>query len=91
MGNNSATRDSGRAMVASRIAGHPISPPVSLVYAASTTDGVYEAATHLASGRFISYGAWKWAELHMNTGEPVYRYLYARPRPAYLGVPCPRD
>jgi para-nitrobenzyl esterase len=57
-------------------------------YAASTTDEVYEAATHLASARFISYGTWKWAELQMKTGgKPVYRYLYARPRPAYLGMP----
>jgi para-nitrobenzyl esterase len=57
-------------------------------YTASTTDEVYEAATHLASARFISYGTWKWAELQMKTGgKPVYRYLYARPRPAYLGMP----
>jgi para-nitrobenzyl esterase len=57
-------------------------------YAASTTDEVYEAATHLASARFISYGTWKWAELQMKTGgKPVYRYLYAHPRPAYLGMP----
>jgi len=57
-------------------------------YTASTTDEVFEAATHLASARFISYGTWKWAELQMKTGgKPVYRYLYARPRPAYLGMP----
>jgi para-nitrobenzyl esterase len=57
-------------------------------YAANTTDEVYEAAAHLASARFISYGTWKWAELQMKTGgKPVYRYLYARPRPAYLGMP----
>ena len=57
-------------------------------YAASTTNEVYEAAAHLASARFISYGTWKWAELQMMTGgKPVYRYLYARPRPAYLGMP----
>src|SRR5580658_1015435 len=57
-------------------------------YAAGTTDEVYEAAAHLASARFISYGTWKWAELQMKTGgKPVYRYLYARPRPAYLGMP----
>jgi para-nitrobenzyl esterase len=62
--------------------------PVLKAYAASTTDEVYEAATHLASARFISYGTWKWAELQMKTGgKPVYRYLYARPRPAYLGIP----
>jgi para-nitrobenzyl esterase len=62
--------------------------PVLKAYAATTTDEVYEAATHLASARFISYGTWKWAELQMKTGgKPVYRYLYARPRPAYLGMP----
>ncbi len=62
--------------------------PVLNAYAASTTDEVYEAATHLASARFISYGTWKWAELQMKTGgKPVYRYLYAHPRPAYLGMP----
>ncbi len=57
-------------------------------YAASTPDEVYEAAMHLASARFISYGTWKWAELQLKTGgKPVYRYLYARPRPPYLGMP----
>ena len=57
-------------------------------YTATTADQVYEAADHLASARFISYGTWKWAELQMKTGgKPVYRYLYARPRPAYLGMP----
>ena len=57
-------------------------------YAATTTDEVYEAATHLASARFISHSTWKWTELQMkNGGKPVYRYLYARPRPAYMGMP----
>ncbi len=62
--------------------------PVLKVYAAATTDEVFEAAAHLASARFISYGTWKWTELHMETGgKPVYRYLYAKVRPAYLGMP----
>ena len=57
-------------------------------YTATTTDEVYEAATHLASARFISHSTWKWTELQMKTGgKPVYRYLYARPRPSYLGMP----
>jgi para-nitrobenzyl esterase len=57
-------------------------------YAATTMDEVYEAATHLASARFISHSTWKWSELQMKTGgKPVFRYLYARPRPAYLGMP----
>jgi len=62
--------------------------PVLKEYAATTTDEVFEAATHLASARFISYGTWKWTELHMQTsGKPVYRFLYAKVRPAYLGMP----
>ncbi len=57
-------------------------------YAATTTDDVYEAAAHLASARFVGFSTWKWTELQMQTGgKPVYRYLYARPRPAYLGIP----
>jgi para-nitrobenzyl esterase len=57
-------------------------------YAAATPDEVYEAAMHLASARFVAFSTWKWAELHLKTGsKPVYRYLYARPRPAYLGIP----
>src|SRR5207237_3771899 len=57
-------------------------------YAAPTTDEVYEAAAHLASARFVGFSTWKWTELQMKTGgKPVYRYLYARPRPAYLGIP----
>jgi para-nitrobenzyl esterase len=62
--------------------------PVLKAYAATTKEEVYEAAMHLASARFISYGTWKWTELHMQTsGKPVYRYLYAKARPAYLGMP----
>jgi para-nitrobenzyl esterase len=57
-------------------------------YAATTTDELYEAAAHLASARFVAFSTWKWTELQMKTGgKPVYRYLYARPRPAYLGMP----
>ena len=62
--------------------------PVLKAYTATNTAEVYEAADHLASARFISYGTWKWADLHGKTsGKPVYRYLYARPRPTYLGIP----
>jgi len=62
--------------------------PVLKAYAATTADEVFEAAMHLASARFISYGTWKWTELHMQTsGKPVYRYLYAKVRPPYLGMP----
>jgi para-nitrobenzyl esterase len=52
------------------------------VYSASTPDEVRQAATDLASDRFIAYSTWKWADLHGKTsGKRAYRYLYARPRP----------
>jgi para-nitrobenzyl esterase len=51
-------------------------------YPATTEQEVLQAATDLASDRFIGFSTWKWAELHGKTGgKPVYRYLYARPRP----------
>ncbi|GAB3638516.1 carboxylesterase family protein [Hymenobacter arcticus] len=53
------------------------------LYPAATDAQVEQAATDLASDRFIAYGTWKWADMHGQTGDqPVYRYLYARPRPA---------
>jgi para-nitrobenzyl esterase len=52
-------------------------------YSASTRDEVEQAATDLAGDRFIAYSTWKWIDLHLKTsGARVYRYLYARPRPA---------
>jgi len=52
-------------------------------FPAATDAEVEQAATNLASDRFIAYSTWKWAELQQQTGgQPVYRYLYARPRPA---------
>ncbi len=52
------------------------------VYGGTTGDEVRQAATDLASDRFIGYSTWKWADLHGRTGgKPVYRYLYAKPRP----------
>ena len=57
-------------------------------YSAATADEVREAATHLASARFVGFSTWKWSELHLEkSGKPVYRYLYARPRPAFQGPP----
>ncbi|AMJ67383.1 carboxylesterase/lipase family protein [Hymenobacter sp. PAMC 26628] len=50
------------------------------LYPAATAE---QSATDLASDRFIAYSTWKWADLQTQTGgRPVYRYLYARPRPA---------
>ncbi|MCP9198916.1 carboxylesterase family protein [Gramella sp. GC03-9] len=53
------------------------------LYPVQTEAKVKEAATNLASDRFISYSTWKWAELHSTNSEnPVYRYLFSRIRPA---------
>src|SRR5262245_20876663 len=51
-------------------------------YAASNDEEAIQAATDLASDRFIAYSTWKWIDLCTKTSDkPVYRYLYARQRP----------
>ncbi len=51
-------------------------------YAAATDDDVLQAATDLASDRFIAFSTWKWIDLCAQTGgKPVYRYYYSHPRP----------
>lgn len=53
------------------------------VYNASTDDEAEETATALASDRFIGFSTWRWSDVQSKTGgKPVFRYLYARPRPA---------
>jgi para-nitrobenzyl esterase len=52
------------------------------LYNASNDEGVEQVATDLASDRFIGFSTWKWSDVQSKTGKkPVYRYLYARPRP----------
>ncbi|SRR5579871_2504775 len=51
-------------------------------YAASSNAEAEQAATDLASDRFIAFSTWKWVDLAGKTGgKPVYRYYYSRPRP----------
>jgi len=58
------------------------------VYAPKNDEEVMQAATDLASARFIAHSTWTWTELQMRTGgHPVYRYFYARARLPYLGMP----
>ena len=53
------------------------------VYEPATDAGVAQAATDLASDRFIAWSTWKWVDDCAKTGgKPVYRYYYSRPRPA---------
>lgn len=55
---------------------------MSKLYTGSTNEELEKAATDLASDKFIGYSTWKWSDLQSKTGsKPVYRYLYARPRP----------
>lgn len=52
------------------------------LYPGKSRDEVIDSATDLAGDQFISYSTWKWADIHSRTsGEPVYRYYYAHPRP----------
>ena len=58
-------------------------PELLRLYPAATDAEAEQSATDLASDRFIGYSTWKWATTQAQTsGRPVYRYLYARPRPA---------
>ena len=44
------------------------------------------SAAALASDSFISYGTWKWLEVHRATsGQKVYRYLFDRDIPIEAG------
>lgn len=56
---------------------------ITRLYPAATDAEAEQAATDLAGDRFIAYSTWKLADAQLQTGgKPVYRYLYARPRPA---------
>ena len=61
-------------------------------YPVASDEGAIQAATDLASDRFIGYGTWKWTELQARTGgKPVYRYFYVQPRPGGGGGPFGGD
>jgi len=53
------------------------------LYAGQTEAEITQAATDLASDRFIGFSTWKWTDMQVKTGggKPVYRYYYERPRP----------
>jgi para-nitrobenzyl esterase len=57
------------------------------LYKATTAEEVKQAGTDLATDRFIAYSTWKWIDRATATGgKPVYRYLYAHPRPPAAGM-----
>ncbi len=51
-------------------------------YDISTDEDIAEKGSQLSSDLFIGYSTWKWCTMHAkNTKNPVYRYLFCRPRP----------
>ena len=51
-------------------------------YHAANDEDVKQVATKLASDRFIAFSTWRWSDIQAQTSnKPVYRYMYARPRP----------
>ncbi len=58
------------------------------LYAGVTNDEARDAAVALAGDRFISYGTWKWLDIHGKTGggKSTYRYLFCKPRPGQPGA-----
>lgn len=55
-------------------------------YKPNSDADVLSVATDLAGDRFISYSTWKWADEHAKTNQPVYRYLYGKPRPQMVAA-----
>jgi para-nitrobenzyl esterase len=52
------------------------------LYPGSSPDELKRSATALAGDSFIAFSTWKWSDAHASTSDhPVFRYLYARPRP----------
>ena len=51
-------------------------------YHANTDADVPAVGTQLASDLFIGFSTWRWSDMQAQTSkQPVFRYLYARPRP----------
>jgi para-nitrobenzyl esterase len=85
LGQNAPTVDGFTKVVKSLYGEH--SADALIAYHAQNDSEVMEAATGLASDRFIGYGTWKWLDIHGRTGEkPVYRYLFSRARPGEPGA-----
>jgi para-nitrobenzyl esterase len=78
------TAESHRADIAKRFGSS--ADAFAKAYAAGTDAEAVEAAAALASDAFISYGTWKWLEVHRATGgQKVYRYLFDRQIPVEAG------
>jgi para-nitrobenzyl esterase len=57
------------------------------LYPDSTSEETFQSAADVASDGWISYSTWLWGDVHARTsGQPVYRYLFARARPGATGA-----
>ena len=81
LGNDPATVDGFEQAVRRQFAER--ADDVFKAYAPSKPEDVEQAATDLASDRFIAYSTWKWMDAHGRSGSsPVYYYYYSHRRPA---------
>jgi para-nitrobenzyl esterase len=51
------------------------------LYPGDTQAQVEQSAMELVCDRFVVRSTWQWADDHGKTGNPVFRYFYAHPRP----------
>ncbi|MEO8334769.1 MAG: carboxylesterase family protein [bacterium] len=78
-----ATPEKARALYATQFGAR--AAEAEKVFPIGTAEEATQSLTDIASDRFIGFSTWKWLEEHSRTsGQPVYRYLYARPRPALV-------
>jgi para-nitrobenzyl esterase len=78
---NEPTPERVRALLAKRFGAR--AADAEKLYPAANAEEAARSADDLASDLFLGYATWKWLDAHARTsGQPVYRYMYARPRPA---------
>lgn len=87
LGENPATPE-GYAAAVRKLFGADADRVLALYPAGQTKDQVLDAAQTLATDRGMGYNMWRLAEGHrQSSGKPVFRFLYGRPRPKFLGRP----
>ncbi len=85
LGENPATPEGYTAAVR-KLFGADAGRVLALYPAGQTADQVLDAAQTLATDRGMAYNMWRLAEGHrQSSGQPVFRFLYGRPRPRFLG------
>ncbi len=93
IGNQEPTPENYRAAI-QRLYGDK-SELVLSAYPATNNEEVKQAATNLASDRFIAFATWKFVTMQAKTSkEPVYRYYFAQVRPEknpLIGAPHASD